>query len=64
MRDTQREEKGQAFEAKCMGKLFRFSYPEHKTNVWVRSKFSFLVGPQEPRLAVVKRRKLTKYSSM
>ena len=31
---------------------------EHKSNDWVRSKINFLVGPQEPLLATVKRRKL------
>ena len=49
----------QAFETKCMRKLLRISYLEHKTNDWVRSKINFLVGPQEPLLATVKRRKLS-----
>ena len=31
---------------------------EHKTNDWVRSKISFLVGPQEPLLATAKRLRL------
>ena len=31
---------------------------EHKTNDWVWSKINYLVGPQEPLLATVKRRKL------
>ncbi len=48
----------QAFETKCLRKLLRISYLEHKTNDWVRSKINFLVGPQEPLLATVKRRKL------
>ena len=39
-------------------KLLRISYLEHKTNDWVRSKINFLVDPQEPLLATVKRRKL------
>ena len=39
-------------------KLLRISRLEHKTNDWVRSKISSLVGPQEPLLATVKRRKL------
>ena len=34
------------------------SYLEHETNDWVWSRISFLVGPQEPLLATVKRRKL------
>ena len=48
------------FETKCMRKLLRISYLEHKTNDWVRSQISFLVGPQEPLLATVKRRKLAR----
>ena len=40
----------QAFETKCTRKRLRISYLEHKIN--------FLVGPQEPLLSTVKRRKL------
>ena len=39
-------------------KFLRISYLEHKTNDWVRSKISSLMGPQEPFLATVRRRKL------
>ena len=39
-------------------RLLHTLYLEHKTNDWVRSKIDFLVGPQEPLLATVKRRKL------
>ena len=48
----------QAFETKCMRKVLRLFYLEHKTNDCVRSKIKFLVGPQEPLLATAKRRKL------
>ena len=48
----------QAFETKCFRKLLCISYLEHKTNNWVQSKISFLVGPQGPLLATVKRWKL------
>ena len=55
-------EKGiQAFETKCLRKLLRISYLEYKTNDCVWSKISFLLGPQEPPLATVKRRKLAWY---
>ena len=59
-----------AFETKCTRKLLRKSYLEHKTSDWVRSKISFLVGPQELLLATAKRRKLawfgqvTRYDSL
>ena len=53
-----KKKKLQVFETKCMRKLLRISYLEHKTNNWVRSKISFLVSPREPLLATVKRRKL------
>ena len=39
-----------AFGAKCLKKLQRISYLEHKTIDWVQSKINFLVGPQEPLL--------------
>ena len=42
---------------KCLRELRRISY-FNKTNNWVRSKIHFLVGPQEPLLATVKRRTL------
>ena len=48
----------QAFETKCLRKLLRVFYLEHKTNNWVRSKINLLVGPQEPLLETVKRQKL------
>ena len=52
------ERRIQAFETKCLRKLRRISCLEHETNDWVRGKINFLVGPQEPLLATVKRRKL------
>ena len=55
---TLKKKRIQVFETKCLWKLLRIFYSEHKTNGWVRSKINFLVGPQEPLLATVKRRKL------
>ena len=52
------EERLEAFETKCMRKLLRISYLEHKTSNWVRSNINFLVGRQELILVNVKRRKL------
>ena len=52
------EERIQAFETKCTRKLLRISYLQNKTNDWVRSKINFLVDPQKPLLATVKRWKL------
>ena len=54
--DTER--RIQAFEHKCLRRLLHISYLEHKTNEYVRNTTSALVGPQEPLLATVKRRKL------
>ena len=48
-----------AFKTKCLRKLLHNSYLERKTNGWVQSEINFLVGPQEPLLATVKRIKLT-----
>ena len=47
------EKRIQAFETKCPRKLLRISYLEHRTNDWVQSNVSFLVGPQEPLLTTV-----------
>ena len=44
-----------------MRNLLRIPYLKHKTNNWMRSKTNFLVGPQEPLLATVKRRKLARF---
>ena len=40
---------------KCLRKRLRIAYLEHKTNDWVRGKMHFLVGPQHPLLAALKR---------
>ena len=47
-----------AFEIKCLRKLIRISYSEHKTNVWVQSEMNSLMGSQELLQTTVKRRKL------
>ena len=52
------EKRIQAFETKCLRKLLGISYHEHKTNDYVRKKIRDLMGPQEPLLATVRRRKL------
>ena len=52
------ERRIQAFETQRLCLVLRVSYLEHKTNDWVRGKINFLVDPQEPLLATVKRRKL------
>ena len=52
------ERRIQAFEMKSMRKLLRISYLERKTNEFVQDQVTRLVGPQEPLLATVKRRKL------
>ena len=65
-----KKKKTEAFEIKCLRKLLRIPYFEHKTNDWVWSKISFLVGPREPLPATVKRRRLawfdqaTRYDSL
>ena len=51
----------QAFEHKCLRKLLRISYTEHKTNQFVRQLVTILAGMQEPFLATVKRWKLAWY---
>ena len=48
----------QTFETKCFRRLLDISWKEHKSNDFVRSQVAQLAGPQEPLLALVKRRKL------
>ncbi|GFS18977.1 endonuclease-reverse transcriptase [Elysia marginata] len=55
---TDTERRIQAFENKCLRKLLRISYKDHVTNESVREIVVACVGPQEPLLATVKRRKL------
>ena len=55
------EKKIQAFKTKCPRKHSHIYYLQHKTNKWVWSKISFLVGPQESLLATFKRRKLVQF---
>ena len=43
---------------KCLRKLLRISYLEHKTKDWMQSKINFFVGPEEHLLTTVKRQKL------
>ena len=50
--DTER--RIQAFKYKCLRRLLKISYREHKTNDFVRKTVENLVGPQEPLLATVK----------
>ena len=49
----------QAFKTECLRKLLCISNLKHKTYDQAWSKISFLVGPQEPLLAIVERWKLT-----
>ena len=56
--DTGRKKKDPGFRNQVPGEVLRISYLEHTTNDWVRRRVNFLVGPQEPLLATVKRRKL------
>ncbi len=52
------ERRFQAFEFKCLKKLMGITYLERKTNDYVRDRFTSLVGPHDPLLAIVKRQKL------
>ena len=40
------EKRIQAFKTKCLRKLLRISYLDHKTTDWVLSKIKSLAGPQ------------------
>ncbi|GFS07296.1 endonuclease-reverse transcriptase [Elysia marginata] len=57
--DTER--RIQVFENKCLRKLIRISYKDHVTSESLRELVVAYVGPQEPLLATVKRRKLARF---
>ena len=48
----------QVFEIKCLRKLVRISYLEHKVNDWVRNEINSLMVSQDPLMTTVKRQKL------
>ena len=50
--------KVQTFETKCFRRMLCITWQERKTNEYVRSQVALLDGPQEPLLAIIKRRKL------
>ena len=52
------ERRIQALETRCLRKLLRISHREDKTSDCVQSLVKSLVGPREPLLATVRRRKL------
>lgn len=49
----------QSFETKCFRRLLGISWSDRKSNEQVRAQMATLVGPQEPLLVTVKRRKLS-----
>ena len=54
--------KVQTFETKCFRRMLGITWQEKKTNDYVRSQVTSLDGPQEPLLAVIKRRKMQWFS--
>ena len=52
------EERIRSFETKSTRRMLGISWREHKTNEYVMKRVKDLVGPQEPLLTTVKRRKL------
>ena len=49
----------QTFETKCFRRLLNIPWQAHETNTYVLDQITALAGPQEPLLAIVKRRKLS-----
>lgn len=49
----------QTFETKCFRRLLGISWRDRKSNDFVRSQITSLAGPQEPLLAIVKKRKMS-----
>ena len=50
-----------AFEFRCLRRILKVSYTEHRTNESIRKEITEIIGPHEPLLTIVKRRKMQFY---
>jgi len=57
----QKKKKIQAFEFRCLRRILKIPYTEHRTNESVRKEITEIIGPHEPLLTIVKRRKMQFY---
>jgi len=55
------ERRIQAFEFRCLRRILKVSYTEHRTNVSIREEIAKVIGPHESLLSIVKRRKMQFY---
>ena len=51
----------QAFEFRCLRRILKVSYTEHRTNVSIREEITGIIGSHESLLTIVKRRKMQFY---
>ena len=55
------EKRIQAFELRCLRRIIKIPYTEHRTNVSIREEITTIIGPREPLLITVKKRKMLFY---
>jgi sorting nexin-29 len=55
------ERRIQAFEFRCLRRLLKVSYTEHRTNESIRAEIIKNIGPHEPLITIVKKRKMQFY---
>ena len=54
-------EKIQAFEFRCLRRILKVPYTEHRTNVSIREEITSIMGLHDPMLTIVKKRKMHFY---
>jgi hypothetical protein len=55
------EKRIQAFEFRCLRRVLKVSYTEHRTNVSIREEITSIMGLHDPLLTIVKKRKMQFY---
>ena len=55
------EKRIQAFEFRCLRRILKVPYTEHRTNVSIREEITSIIGLHDPLLTIVKKRKMQFY---
>ena len=55
------ERRIQAFEFRCLRRVLKVPYTEHRTNVSIREEITSIMGLHDPLLTIVKKRKMQFY---
>ena len=55
------ERRIQAFEFRCLRRVLKVPYIEHRTNISIREEITSIIGLHDPLLTIVKKRKMQFY---